>query len=271
MVNTISYQSATDMQNLEHAWYEDITGLEHPCTTVSSYHAQIIAKTSGFWVNMCIWHSVLFLNHHVDFVLSIILLWSFVLLRLKGPEAFKGSIKYLTWLDLTTWNKGRCPVLSSRGDYKIHRSHKLFTILLYYENHDDVNKWKHFPRYWPFVWGIHRSPVNSPHKGQWRGALMFSVICARINGWVNNREAGGWRRNHALYDVTVMDSVHLVHRTKNTGSVDIVYFMVGISTAYSIILASYKLPFWINTCLSFSLKRKLRTQVVRWMSMEWRL
>ena len=42
--------------------------------------------------------------------------------------------------------------------------------------HDDVIKWKHFPRYWPFVWGIHRSPVNSPHKGQWRGALMFSMI-----------------------------------------------------------------------------------------------
>ena len=24
--------------------------------------------------------------------------------------------------------------------------------------HDDVIKWKHFPRYWPFVRGIHRSP-----------------------------------------------------------------------------------------------------------------
>ena len=32
--------------------------------------------------------------------------------------------------------------------------------------HDDVIKWKHFPRYWPFVRGMHRSPVNSPHKGQ---------------------------------------------------------------------------------------------------------
>ena len=41
------------------------------------------------------------------------------------------------------------------------------------KNHDDVIKWKHFPRYWPFVRRIHRSPVNSPHKGQWRGALMF--------------------------------------------------------------------------------------------------
>ena len=60
-------------------------------------------------------------------------------------------------------------------------------------NHDDVIKWLHSPRYWPLVRGIHRCPVNSPHKGLWRGALMFTLICARINGWVNNREAGDLR------------------------------------------------------------------------------
>ena len=70
--------------------------------------------------------------------------------------------------------------------------------------HDDVIKWEHFPRYWPFVRRIHRSPVNSPHKGQWRGALMFSLICVWINGWINNREAGDLRRYCARYDVTVM-------------------------------------------------------------------
>ena len=67
--------------------------------------------------------------------------------------------------------------------------------------HDDVIKWKHFPRYRPFVRGNHRSSVNSPHKGQWRGALMFSLNCARINGWVNNRETGDLRRHLAYYDV----------------------------------------------------------------------
>ena len=71
-------------------------------------------------------------------------------------------------------------------------------------HHDDVIKWKHFPRYWPFVRGIHRSPVNSPHKGQWRRALMFSLICVWINGWVNNREAGDLRRYRLHYDVIVM-------------------------------------------------------------------
>ena len=72
------------------------------------------------------------------------------------------------------------------------------------EQHDDVIKWKHFPRYWPFVRGIHRSTVNSPHKGQWRGALMFSLMCARINSWVNNREAGDLRRYRHHYDVILM-------------------------------------------------------------------
>ena len=27
---------------------------------------------------------------------------------------------------------------------------------------------------------------DSPHKGQWRGALLCSLICVWINGWVNN-------------------------------------------------------------------------------------
>ena len=65
-------------------------------------------------------------------------------------------------------------------------------------------EWKHFPCYWPFVRGIHRSPVNSPHKGQWRGALVFSLICAWTNGWANHRDTVDLRRHCAHYDVTVM-------------------------------------------------------------------
>ena len=75
-----------------------------------------------------------------------------------------------------------------------------YKVWLYFHGflHDDVIKWKHFPRYWPFLRGIHRSPVNSPHKGQWRGALMFTLICVWINGWVNNREVGDLRRLRAI-------------------------------------------------------------------------
>ena len=71
----------------------------------------------------------------------------------------------------------------------------------------DVIKWQHFLRYWPFLWGIHLSQVDSPHKGQWRGYLMLSVICTWTNGWANNRDAGDMRRYRAYYDVTIM---HLV-------------------------------------------------------------
>ena len=72
---------------------------------------------------------------------------------------------------------------------------------------DDVIKWKHFPRYWSFVRGIHRSLVNSPHKGQWHGALMFSLIYAWIKGWVNNRTAGDLRYHRTHYDVIVMNTM----------------------------------------------------------------
>ena len=56
---------------------------------------------------------------------------------------------------------------------------------------------------WPFVRGIRRSPVDSPHNGQWRGALMFSLIWTK--DWVSNRNAGDLRSRHAHYDVTVMN------------------------------------------------------------------
>ena len=64
-----------------------------------------------------------------------------------------------------------------------------------------------------------RSPVNFPHKNQWLGALMFSLICARRNGWVNTSETGNLRRHRAYYDITVMTSIfsvaicHKVHDT----------------------------------------------------------
>ena len=82
-----------------------------------------------------------------------------------------------------------------------------FTDVL--DNHNLVttwwrHQWKHCQPYWPFVRWITRSPVNSPHKGQWRGALMFLWTAPWINGWVNNREAGDLRCYRAHFDVIVM-------------------------------------------------------------------
>ena len=74
--------------------------------------------------------------------------------------------------------------------------------------HDDVIKWKHLPRYWPFVRGIHRSPVNSPAQRPVTRSYDVSLIYGRINGWVNTGEAGDLRRYRAHYDVTVMISEH---------------------------------------------------------------
>ena len=70
--------------------------------------------------------------------------------------------------------------------------------------HEDGIKWNHFPCHWPSVRGTHRSPVNSPDKGQWHRALMFSFICAKTNGWINNRDAGDLRRHRSHYYVTEM-------------------------------------------------------------------
>ena len=64
-------------------------------------------------------------------------------------EIFNGNINYLVSSD------------PADGPAKLG-ARRVMTKLW---SQDDVTKWKHFPRYWPFVWGIHRRPVNSPHKG----------------------------------------------------------------------------------------------------------
>ena len=76
-------------------------------------------------------------------------------------------------------NSSRISAIGLKFHGMIHRTRmmthitKCKEITLLPEIHDDIIKWKHFPRYWPFVQGIHQSPVNSPHKGQWRRALIF--------------------------------------------------------------------------------------------------
>ena len=81
-------------------------------------------------------------------------------------------------------------------------------------------------------------PVNSPHKGQWRGALMFSLVCARMNDWVNNREAGDLRRHRGHYDVSVMQTLstqswHVWSWSLMVMAISgVIYHLIGHSVTY---------------------------------------
>ena len=78
--------------------------------------------------------------------------------------------------------------------------------------HDDVIKWKYFSRNWPFVRRIHRSPVNSPQKGQWRGALIVRPLCfdLRLNKRLSKQSWCWWLRRHrAHHDVIVMPKLFI--------------------------------------------------------------
>ena len=111
-------------------------------------------------------------------------------------------------------------------------------------NHDDVIKWKKFSRYWAFVRGIHRSPMN--YKGQWRGALMFPLICTRINGWVNNGEAYDLWRHRSHYDVTAMIQVSLPARPFSCSSQN------GIGSSRSGVLSIWYLSNEVSTsCVGY--------------------
>ena len=99
-------------------------------------------------------------------------------------------IQRLRWIEIKHWTHKNTPYI-----------------------HDDAINLKHFPRYWPFVLGIQRSPVNSPHKGQWRGALVSSLICP-LNKRLSKQSWGWWfeRPTHSLWchcNVDFVDDVYL--------------------------------------------------------------
>ena len=79
--------------------------------------------------------------------------------------------------------------------------------------HDDVIQWKHFPCYWPFVRGIHRSPVNSSDKRQWRGALMVSCPNKRLSNqswgwWFETPSRPLWRHCNAQHSLQQINTIN---------------------------------------------------------------
>ena len=77
-------------------------------------------------------------------------------------------------------------------------------VIVYLPYTHDVIKWKYFPRYWPFVQGILPVTDEFPAQRPVTRASMFSLIWPWINGYVNNREAGDFRRHRARYDIAVL-------------------------------------------------------------------
>ena len=95
-------------------------------------------------------------------------------------------------------------------------------------------------------------PVNSPHNGHWRGTLMFSLICAWINDWVNNREAGDLRRHRGHYDVNVMVTCHIYCWRNKANLRDLIaatslVILYEIGFKWSIFLSMRPWIWWITT------------------------
>ena len=107
--------------------------------------------------------------------------------------------------------------------------------------HDDIIKWKHFLCYWPFVWGIHRLPVNSPHKGQWLGGLISFWSASEPTVEANNKDASDLTCYRPFANVIVMwchcNVIHLF------GSLDQYHLLFEL--AYNIpIVTSEEITHW---------------------------
>ena len=101
------------------------------------------------------------------------------------------SIFWQSWGSKNIWCKLVCFHRKSETDYLVEN--------IWWRHHMET-----FSALLDLLLGNSPVPMNSPYKGQWRGALMFSLICAWINDWVNNREAGDLRRHRGHYDVNVI-------------------------------------------------------------------
>ena len=104
-------------------------------------------------------------NFITHFIMDVITYSSGIFL---APRHMKPS----WWCQLFHADRKGCP------SSNIDRQTATIISVLFAEIDDGVFKWKHFLRYWPYVRGIYRSSVDSPHKGQWRGAFKWCFLCS---------------------------------------------------------------------------------------------
>ena len=111
------------------------------------------------------------------------------------------------WLFISTWS------LDFPGQRTLHLLNLLLPLQIWDMNQENENSWwRHQMETFSLLLAICAGNllVTSafPHKCQWRRALMFSLISAWTNGWLNNQGAGDLRHHHAYYDITVMWIIH---------------------------------------------------------------
>ena len=118
-----------------------------------------------------------------------------------------------------------------------------YIVYSHFPSHDDVIKWKHFPRYWSFCGN---SPVTGELPSQRPVTRSFDLylICAWTNGWVNNRQAGDLRRQRAYYYVIDMSTVFSIisrqHFPSFLDSISVIYrqHFHNFSTAFPSLIDS---------------------------------
>ena len=115
--------------------------------------------------------------------------------------------------------------------------------------------------------GIHLSLVDSPHKGQWSGALMFSLICTWTNGWARNRGTGDLRRYRAHYDVTMIVSSSVIANCMR--NIDFLSF-INFSTICILNkkFAAFHLQFHLE---GVTFKTSFRETWIRFITPKWKL
>ena len=143
---------------------------------VISYYKDKCWVTGLFSRDMC---------YHMNFDISLLARW----LSLNFVIVFAHSFLYLSWF--------------SRKGFKFWFS-TYCSVTVKWENHMMTSSNENIFRVTGPLCGEFTGD-RWPHKGQWRGALLFTLICVWTNGWVNTRDAGDLGRHRAHYDVTVME------------------------------------------------------------------
>ena len=90
------------------------------------------------------------------------------------------------WIDVKYYTS----ITKANATYISLPSFMLADSACHSEIHDDVIKWKHFPRCWPFVRGIHRSTVNSPQRPVTRRFDVFFDL--RLSKRLSKQSWGWW-------------------------------------------------------------------------------